>query len=218
MSDTGARPTLLPELLPPAGRGEDTPEHAALSAYLDHTKPCAECSTRLWNCAAGKELWAAYKALCTPPDSRRDTAPGTRMSADDQRPPICGEEVKLPTRLIVRAITLGQAIDTTSIARHLTCTQQEHPDQEPHHCLVMGIEGTVGDSTVGNGVWTSWADGRAPQTLELRPDCPGGDDGHGCASFAGHPGLHSPQLLDELRDKARTVPDLLGPGSVLPGT
>lgn len=61
--DTGNGPTLMPELPPPVGRGQDTPQRLAYGAYLDHAHTCAVCKSNLFGCEDGKRLWAAYKEL-----------------------------------------------------------------------------------------------------------------------------------------------------------
>ncbi|HEY5833459.1 hypothetical protein [Streptomyces sp.] len=116
--------------------------------------------------------------------------------AADGRPPVCGARAYLPEALVPLALRLETRADRATerdVERHLRCTLESH-EAGPHWELVMDLDGPDTGS-----VWTYWADGSAPESVVVLPDCPGAD-GQPCTEYARHPGGHSPELHDPWSD------------------
>lgn len=96
--------------------------------------------------------------------------------------------------------------DPLYVETFLRCKLAAHTTGR-HHDLVWQLD----DSRQGE-MWAAWADGRAPESVLLLPDCPAHNgrsdqNDEACTLFARHRGPHSFDLCDPEIEAIRATPE-----------
>jgi hypothetical protein len=125
------------------------------------------------------------------------------VSAADERPHVCEDQILLPLDLLVRALAMEPtpgAAEMSDVEEAPTCImQRDHGGA--HYGIVLSLDGPS-----QGAVWAVWTALTEAQ-LVILPDCSGTEGMEACSSFDAHPGGHSWELYDPLMAFVRQVMD-----------